>query len=167
LAISVRLAGPDDAAGLIALLERVAADAPYFLAYDVDPTSGADMLQAKLGAAENSSGCVLVAVVDGSVQGALLARAHAHPAFAGVIQLGLSVDPDHRREGLGRMLMEAAITWAKAQNYRRVQLAVVISNKPALALFESIGFVAEGALRDAAEIDGVRHDVIPMGLILN
>jgi len=43
----------------------------------------------------------------------------------------------------------------------------VASNRPALALFESVGFVAEGALRDAAEIDGVRHDVIPMGLILN
>jgi L-amino acid N-acyltransferase YncA len=167
LAISVRKAGPDDAAGLLALSERVAADAPYFLAYDVDPASGADMLQAKLGAAANSSDCVWVAVGDGSVQGALLARAHAHPAFTGVIQLGLSVHPDHRREGLGRALMMTAITWARAQSCRRLQLAVVASNRPALALFESVGFVAEGALRDAAEIDGVRHDVIPMGLILN
>lgn len=167
MTISVRLAGPDDAAGLIALSERVAADAPYFLAYDADPASGADMLQAKLGTAEHTDGCVLVAVVDGSIQGALLARAHVHPAFAGVIQLGLSVDPSHRREGLGRALMLAAITRARAQDCRRLQLAVVISNRPARALFESIGFVAEGALRDAVEIDGVCHDVIPMGLILN
>ena len=167
MAISVRLAGPDDAAALIALSERVATDAPYFLAYDVDPASGADMLQTKLGTAKHTDGCVLVAVVDGSIQGAFLARAHAHPAFSGVIQLGLSVAPDHRREGLGRALMTSAVSWAKSQNCRRLQLAAVASNTPAVALFESIGFVAEGALRDVAEIDGVHHDVIPMGLILD
>ena len=65
MAISVRLAGPDDAAALIALSERVATDAPYFLAYDVEPASGADMLQTKLGTAKHTDGCVLVVVVDG------------------------------------------------------------------------------------------------------
>jgi len=110
---------------------------------------------------------VLVVVVDGSIQVAFLARAHAHPAFAGVIQLGLSVDPDHRSAGLGRELMKAAVNWAKSQNCRRLQLAAVASNKPALTLFESIGFVPEGALRDAAEIDGVRHDFIRMGPMLD
>ncbi len=167
MAISVRLTGPDGPAALIALSEHGVAEAPYFLAYDVDPASGADMLQAKLGNPEQTDGCVLVAVVDGSIQVALLARAHAHPAFAGVIQLGLNVDPDHRSAGLGRGLMKAAVNWAKSQNFRRLQLAALASNKLALALFESIGFVLERALRDTAEIDGVRHDVIPMGPMLD
>jgi L-amino acid N-acyltransferase YncA len=166
LAIDVRLAGPADAEGLIALSQRVAADAPYFLAYDIDPASGAEMLQAKLQPGEGEGG-VFLAINGARIVGALLARAHGHPAFAGVIQLGLSVDPDHRRQGVGRALMDAAIQWARERRCRRLQLAAVASNMPAIALFEATGFVAEGLLQDAAEIDGVRHDVIPMALILN
>jgi RimJ/RimL family protein N-acetyltransferase len=63
--------------------------------------------------------------------------------------------------------MDAAIQWARERRCRRLQLAAVASNMPAIALFEATGFVAEGLLQDAAEIDGVRHDVIPMALILN
>ena len=85
MAISVQLARPDDAAGLIELSERGALDTPYLLAYDMDSASGADMLQAKLGAAENSSGCVLVGEDNGSIQAALLARTHAHPAFVDML----------------------------------------------------------------------------------
>ena len=163
----VRQAGPADAAGLVALSNRVAADAPYFLAYDVDPASGADILQAKLAREAGNAGRVFIAEQHGHLQGALLARAHAHPAFDGVIPNGLSVDPNHHRDGVGRALLSAVIDWARARKLRRIQLAVIATNAAALALFKNIGFAAEGALRRAAEINGVRHDVIPMGLLLN
>ena len=166
MATSIRLAQPADAEALIALSARVAADSPYFLAYDVDPASGADMLQAALGR-NSERGCVFMAAEGHAAIGALLARPHGHPAFNGVIQLGLSVDPDHRRKGIGRALMQAAIEWARASGHRRLQLAAVTANRPAVALFESLGFQHEGALKDAAEIAGMRHDVIPMGLLLD
>lgn len=167
MAIEVRQALPEDAEGLIALHHRVAADAPYFLAYDMDPASGADILQAKLSAGDDGTGRVFVAASDGRIVGALLARAHAHPAFHGVIQLGLSVDPAARRQGIGRMLLAAAIRWTEAAGCRRLQLAVIASNTAALALFEASGFHAEGIMQDAAEIDGARHNVIPMAYLVD
>ena len=52
--------------------------------------------------------------------------------------------------------MMVAVSCAKSQNCCRLQLAAEASNKPALALFESIWFVSQEALLDAAEIDDVR-----------
>lgn len=166
-AVEIRLAIPGDAAGILALNERVAGDSAYFLAYETDPGSGADMLRAKLGAGGGDSGCVLVACVNGGIVGVLLARAHQHPSFVGVVQIGLCIDSEWRRAGIGRGLVDAAIAWARVGGHRRLQLAVVDGNKGALALFENAGFVQEGALRAAAMIDGKRHDVLPMGLLLD
>lgn len=167
MAIEVRQARPQDAQGLLALSQRVSTDAPYFLAYEVDPATGADMLQAKLTSADDISSRVFLAANGEDIWGALLARTHAHPAFHGVIQLGLSVDPAARRQGIGRMLMGTAVAWARGAGCRRLQLAVVESNVAALGLFEASGFRGEGVLKDAVEIDGARHNVIPMALLLD
>ena len=143
---------------------RVAAEEPWFLAYDIDPASGSDLLQAKLAADEGQGDAVLVS--GNPVVGAALLRRHLHPAYRGVLQFALSVDPANRRQGVGRALAEAALAEARRLGSRRVQLAVVESNRPALALFEAAGFEREGRLRAAAEIDGARHDVIPMAKLL-
>ena len=148
--------------------ERVAADALEFLAYDIDPITGAEMLQAKLGALDLSGegDGVLVADSAGAIVGACLLRRHAHPAFRGVLQLAVSVDPDWRRKGVGRMLVDGAVGVATAADVRRIQLAVVDGNSPALALFQSAGFQIEGRLAGAAIIAGRARDVLAMARTL-
>lgn len=162
----VRAARAADAAGLQALNARVAADALEFLAYDIDPVSGADMLQAKLGALDLSGAGDGVLVADdgagGAIVGACLLRRHAHPAFQGVLQLSVSVDPDWRRRGIGRMLVDGAIGVVTAAKARRIQLAVVDGNAPATALFHATGFQIEGRLVGAAVIAGQARDVLAM-----
>lgn len=161
----VRAARAADAPGLQALNMRVAADALEFLAYDTDPVSGAEMLQAKLGALDLSGEGDGVLVADdgaGAIVGACLLRRHAHPAFQGVLQLAVSVDPDWRRRGVGRMLVDGGIGVATAAKARRIQLAVVDGNGPALALFRAVGFQIEGRLVGAAVIAGQARDVLAM-----
>lgn len=165
-AVEIRAASPDDAEGVLALNRRVAADAPYLLAYDLDPATGAEVLQAKLGDVRAGGDGVLVAVAADGVVGALMLRRHRHPAFAGVLQLGLAVDGEWRGRGVGRALVARAIEDARAAHARRLQLAVVDGNAPALALFRSAGFVEEGRMLAAAEIAGARHDVIAMAMTL-
>lgn len=160
-----RAAIATDAEGLLALNQRVAADASFFLAYDIDPISGAEVLQAKLGDLDLSGegdGVLIADSGDGHIVGACLLRRHRHPAFQGVLQFALSVDPDWRRKGIGRLLTSAAIGAAVDAGARRIQLAVVDGNAAAVALFKSAGFVEEGRLAGAALIDGVCHDVIAM-----
>jgi len=174
--VAYRPAHAEDAAAIIALNRRVAADSAQFLAYDIDPISGADMLQAKLGGEPGEGGRddqVLVAILpeakddNTAVVGVALLRRHRHPAFAGVLQFSLAVDPALRRQGIGRALTDLAVASAKTSGARRLQLAVIDGNAAALRLFETSGFVQEGRLSGAAEIAGRLHDLLAMGMPLD
>jgi GrpB-like predicted nucleotidyltransferase (UPF0157 family)/GNAT superfamily N-acetyltransferase len=50
------------------------------------------------------------------------------------------VAPTHRRRGVGRMLVDAAVRWAQAGGYREVVLWATEHNEPAKALYQAIGF---------------------------
>jgi GNAT superfamily N-acetyltransferase len=52
----------------------------------------------------------------------------------------LAVDPDHARQGLGRSLMEAALDWARSEQFDAITLTTyrdVPWNRP---FYESLGF---------------------------
>ncbi len=50
------------------------------------------------------------------------------------------VDPDHRRQGVGRQLLEAAIAALIQLGAPQVQLSTAAPNKGAQKLFASLGF---------------------------
>ena len=58
--------------------------------------------------------------------------------------LGISVDKNYWRLGIGRALIEACIECAKKAGYEQMELDVVGDNKAAIALYESVGFVEYG-----------------------
>ena len=66
---------------------------------------------------------------------------------------GVYIHPDYRGQGLARRLLEQLITQAKAVNgLETLLLAVSEHNAPALALYQSLGFVEWGK-----EPDALRH----------
>lgn len=54
------------------------------------------------------------------------------------------VAPGHRGLGAGRMLLEAVIAWAKAQNASYLDLGVTCGDRPARRLYERAGFKPKG-----------------------
>lgn len=54
------------------------------------------------------------------------------------------VDPAHRRDGLGRRLVEAVVRWARDRGARVVNLWVTDANDPAIALYLACGFRPTG-----------------------
>lgn len=73
------------------------------------------------------------------------------------------VAPAHRGKGLGRQLMERAFECAAAMDgVTQVTLAVTAGNTEALALYESLGFIAYGHEARALLVDGVFFDEIQM-----
>lgn len=87
---------------------------------------------------------VLVAEEDGRIVGRLSLARDLHPASRHVADLGLMVAADRRRRGIGRMLLEAALAWARDAGVTKLELHVFPWNEPAIRLYESVGFEREG-----------------------
>ena len=83
-----------------------------------------------------SRGIALVAELDGSVAGILVGRAAADEFEI----LNLAVGKEWRRRGMGARLVEAALDRARSTGTKQVYLEVRASNRPAIALYEGIGF---------------------------
>ncbi len=72
------------------------------------------------------------------------------------------IDPAHRGKGIARMLLSYVIENAKGKGYTHMMLSVESENKPAFALYESLGFVQYGYEEASICLDGVMYDDIWM-----
>jgi N-acetylglutamate synthase len=53
---------------------------------------------------------------------------------------GIEIAPEHRRQGLARVIMAALLEWAAELGATTAYLQVLGDNEPALALYEGLGF---------------------------
>jgi putative acetyltransferase len=142
--IRVRPAEPRDAEALVALAEAVGREeGRWILATDAWRPVAEERryLKAVRG---HPDAAVLVAEDEGRVVARLSLSRDPHPASRHVADLGLMVAAEHRRQGIGRMLLEAAIEWARRAGVRKLELHVFPWNEPAIRLYESVGFEREG-----------------------
>jgi ribosomal protein S18 acetylase RimI-like enzyme len=58
--------------------------------------------------------------------------------------ISMWVEPAHRRLGIGRILVDAIVTWARAQNVLYLGLMVTSNNDRALQFYQSLGFARTG-----------------------
>ncbi len=68
----------------------------------------------------------------------------SHIAYLG----GLAISPDFWGSGLGEKMLYEIIALAKVKGFWRIELSVAVENKKAMALYEKVGFVKEGILRN-------------------
>jgi len=91
-------------------------------------------------------GTVLVAEVDGEVVGfaTILTRVTSEEIEEGETEYGLVSDlvvaRKFRRQGLGRKLLEAAESYARANKVRWLRIGVLAENHSAGALYDSLNF---------------------------
>ncbi|WP_328454362.1 MULTISPECIES: GNAT family N-acetyltransferase [unclassified Amycolatopsis] len=111
---------------------------------------------------------VLVAEHDGVVAGYVrLDEGFGIPAHRHVLVLGgLAVDPDRRRLGIGRRLVDAAVAEARRRGVRKLTLRVLGHNTGARRLYASCGFVVEGVLQDEFLLGGEYVDDLLMACVL-
>jgi ribosomal protein S18 acetylase RimI-like enzyme len=74
----------------------------------------------------------------------------------------------HRRQGIGRALLERAVDWARRVGVSKLELHVFPHNEPAIQLYEAFGFRREGYRerhyrRDGGLVDAVlmAYEVMP------
>ena len=73
----------------------------------------------------------------------------AWPAYKYTVENGIYIQRDHRGQGLGRLLMQALIERAQAQDYHVIVAGIDAANAPSIALHRSLGFTHAGTIRHA------------------
>jgi len=161
----LRRAGAGDAEALIAAVDAVAREGAYFLrGHFAQPIEEEREFLAR---AEEQGRLVLLAEVEGRLAGWVTVSRFRQDFRRHCVELGIGVQAAWRGVGVGRALMEAAIAWAAAKGFERVELGVRASNDRARRLYERLGFVQEGVARRAVKDDrGHYDDSISMALFL-
>jgi L-amino acid N-acyltransferase YncA len=102
----------------------------------------------------------LVAVVDDEVA-AYVAVLPGVAWSRHVGEIRLVVGPAHRRHGLGRQMARAAVTEAVQMGLTKLVVEVVADQGATVAMFTTMGFEAEGLLRDHVRShSGDVHDLL-------
>ncbi len=77
------------------------------------------------------------------------------------------VKPDYRGQGIGKKLLEAALTSAKANpEIAKIQLGVITTQDAARHLYKSLGFKKVGELKRAVKIGDTFYDEHLMEILL-
>lgn len=86
----------------------------------------------------------------------------------GLAEIGMMVDSASRGHGVGSVLMESCIAWAREHRCDKIALQVWPHNQVARSLYRKFGFVEEATLhRHYRRQNGELWDAIGMGLILD
>lgn len=91
---------------------------------------------------------------------------HLHELDDGRAELGMMVAKDHRRKGVGRLLLVTGADWARGRRLRALELDVFSGNAAAIALYRGFGFVEDGRTRAIVRQSGEVWDAIGMSLSL-
>jgi L-amino acid N-acyltransferase YncA len=86
--------------------------------------------------------------------------------YAGIGEATLYVDPDARRSGVGRALMEAVAGAAEERGYYKLVGKIFTSNAPSIALVKGCGWREIGVHRRHGRLDGEWKDVVVVERLL-
>lgn len=73
---------------------------------------------------------------------------------------------EFQKQGIGNSALSELIDYVfNVMNFHRLEAEIFSYNKSAIALFEKLGFVREGILREARYLDGKYYDIFRYGLL--
>jgi ribosomal protein S18 acetylase RimI-like enzyme len=138
-ALSIAPLEDADVAAVIALWQRCGLTRPWN-----DPA--ADIALARRG----SNAAVLLGRDGDAVVASVLVGHDGHRGWAYYV----AVDPQHRKKGLGRAIMDAAEEWLRARGILKLQLMVRPDNIQVQAFYETLDYDEQERIVYAKWLDG-------------
>ena len=166
----IREAEISDASEVIALLDQIGQES-NFTSLD---ENGISMAESEMQIfidkqAQSENQITLLAFLNDELAGIINMTADQRPRVRHIGDIFLGIKKAFWGFGLGSILMEEAIEWAKTSGViRRLQLTVQKRNLVAIHLYEKMGFITEGLQERGACIErGEFLDVYLMGKLID
>jgi RimJ/RimL family protein N-acetyltransferase len=117
-------------------------------------------------AAENS--VIIIAVANEEIAGFVTFNGGFRVRKKHSGDMGIAVRKQYWGKGIGNLLMEALIEWARnTKTVRKINLLTRTDNAAAISLYEKYGFTKEGILTRDVIINGIFYDSFSMGLFID
>lgn len=154
----IREAEVEDAQVLLALLDQIGQEST-FTSLDENGIS----------ISQSDNQITLLAFLNDELAGVINITADHRPRIRHIGDIFLGIKKSFWGFGLGSVLMEESIEWAKSSGViRRLQLTVQKRNTAAIHLYKKMGFITEGLQeRGACTERGEFLDVYLMGLLID
>jgi RimJ/RimL family protein N-acetyltransferase len=163
----LRIAGPDDAAALMKLKQRLDQETSFMLLEPEERDTSTQTLARHLeDVSRSENSVVIVADQPGDLAGYVELAGGKFRRNRATTHVIMGVVAEASGKGIGTRLLEEAKRWAAARGLHRMELNVMAHNHRAIALYERVGFVHEGRRVDCLLIDGAFLDELYMALIL-
>ena len=166
----IREAEIEDAAVLISLLNQIGQESEFT---SLDPAGilmdESDMQAFIVKQVQSDNEITLLAFLNDELAGVINITADQRPRVRHIGDIFLAIKKSFWGQGLGSVLLDEAIEWAKSSRViRRLQLTVQKRNRVAVHLYQKMGFIIEGVQERGACIEGgVFLDVYQMGKLID
>ena len=153
-----------DAQALVDLQDAVAGEGQYIAARPGERSAVEETLT--LDALLTEGGLSIVVEMETALVGHLIVHRRVHEAHPDIGDVAIVVANGYRRQGLGRLLMETAIEWARLVGLRTLSLAVFATNEPAISLYRALGFKTRSIQPARARLPASDRELLLMELPL-
>ncbi|QUH19493.1 GNAT family N-acetyltransferase [Alkaliphilus sp. B6464] len=117
---------------------------------------------------KRNNSILAVALIDGEIVGSIVFRGGERSRVRHVGEMGVTVRKSYWGLGIGSILLDFLIKWAKeTDTVKKINLRVRVDNEGAIKLYKKYGFKKEGILTRDFYIDGRFYDSMNMGLIID
>ncbi|NHX35185.1 MULTISPECIES: GNAT family N-acetyltransferase [Halolamina] len=161
-AVTVRTAEEDDREALVAVVDSVASEGSYIEAETV--AAALDYDEAVIRHNDVMSRLFFVAEVGDDVVGWVHLDLPEAEKLAHTAQLTVGLRPDYRGRGLGQLLLDRGVRWAREHGYEKLYNSVPSSNERAISFLEDHGWEIEAVRKDHYRIEDEYVDEVMMAV---
>ncbi|PFK43444.1 GNAT family N-acetyltransferase [Priestia megaterium] len=164
--LNIRIANPEDAEKIVAIKKDIVMATDFLLRLPEDEQEIAEEYRKKMQKKQESGGLTLIIEHIDEAIGFLSFSRSPYKRLCHTGSFGISVKPECSNMGAGTKLLSYLIKWAKEQEgLEKINLDVFSNNKPAIHLYQKLGFKEEGKQVNQIKLkDGSYADIILMSL---
>ncbi|MDY7008744.1 MAG: N-acetyltransferase family protein [Cyanobacteriota bacterium] len=89
---------------------------------------------------------------------------YGRAAYKATAEVSIYIAPEYKGQGIGKKLLSEAILYSPKLKINTLLGFIFAHNQPSLKLFEKFGFQRWGYLPKVANLDGMKRDLIIVGL---